>query len=222
MTIITLEGPSSVGKTTTAMAICEGSSAVRVPEVNELFDATQNDSTKWYHERQCDRWNRAVELEKEYDTVILDGDVFQPLWYNWSIQSLSEDERTLSQFMPRETLHDFYRTKLRDREIGFPDRYYVLMADEQTLRQRKANDETRTRHNFAAHIKIIDPQQAYWELFRSIAPKLVHFIHATDVAKTKTQLQHNDRLESSHVRRWSIEVLETLIEWLNDTPPSSL
>ncbi len=84
VTIITLEGPSSVGKTT-AMAICEGSSAVRVPEVNELFDATQNDSTKWYHERQCDRWNRAVELEKEYDTVILDGDVFQPLWYSWSI-----------------------------------------------------------------------------------------------------------------------------------------
>jgi deoxyadenosine/deoxycytidine kinase len=222
VTIITLEGPSGVGKTTTARAFCEVRSAVRVPEVNKLFDTTQEDSITWYYERQCDRWHRAVELEKEYDTVILDGDVFQPLWYNWSIQSLPEDERTLSEVASMESICDFYQFKLSEREVGFPDRYYVLMADEQTLRRRKANDETRIRHNFGAHVKIIEPQKAYWESLQSLSTELLQFIHATSVAETQAQLQHDDWSEKNHAHRWSVELLDALTNWLSKTDPSSL
>lgn len=221
MTILTLEGPSSVGKTTTAKAFCETESAVRVPEVNERFDITQNDSTTWYYERQCDRWRRAVELEEEYEVVILDGDVFQPLWYNWSIRSLPEDERTLDPFASMETISDFYRRTLSDREIGFPDRYYVLTADERTLRHRKANDETRARNNFEAHVRIADAQRAYWNYLQSQSPDRLRFVQATSVAETRTRLSCDDLPGADHAHRWSVELLEALLHWLDETAPVS-
>ncbi|WP_157259493.1 hypothetical protein [Paenibacillus sp. OSY-SE] len=33
-------------------------------------------------ERQVDRWQIAMEKSREYDYVLLDGDIFK-LWYDW-------------------------------------------------------------------------------------------------------------------------------------------
>jgi len=221
VTVVTLEGPSGVGKTTIASAICETESAVRVPEVNELFDTTQEDSTTWYYERQCDRWRRALELEDEYDVVILDGDVFQPLWYNWSLQSLPDEERTIEQFASVETIADFYRPILCEQDVGFPDRYCVLTADEQTLQRRKTMDETRTRHNFETHLKLNAPQRRYWEYLQSIAPNLLRFIDAVSITETGAQLQRDEWSEDDHDQRWSVEQFDALVDWLNETSPTS-
>jgi hypothetical protein len=219
VTIVTLEGPSGVGKTTAASGICEAESAVRVPEVNELFDTTQEDSTTWYYERQCDRWRRAIELEDEYEVVILDGDVFQPLWYNWSLQSLSSEETTVEQFAPVETIANFYRPKLSEQEIGFPDRYCILTADEQTLRRRKTMDETRTRQNFEAHLKLNAPQRRYWESLQSVAPKLLRFIDTVSITETRAQLQHDEWSGGDYDQRWSVDLFDALVGWLNETDP---
>src|SRR5215204_5437527 len=83
MSIICFEGASAVGKTTTAKALKDDGAFV-VPEVNQLFNRPENEAFEWYFERQVERWRIAEQQSKIYDLVILDGDPFQPLWYNWA------------------------------------------------------------------------------------------------------------------------------------------
>ena len=83
--LICLEGASGVGKTTTAREITKrsGSSTFIITEVNHLFERPQNEDKTWYFEKQIERFEMAKRKLKTYDTVILDGDIFQPLSYNW-------------------------------------------------------------------------------------------------------------------------------------------
>jgi adenylate kinase family enzyme len=83
MAVICFEGASAVGKTTTANEIAKKTNTYIIPEVNLLFKRPKNESKTWYLERQVERWHTAQEKLKQYDTVILDGDIFQPISYNW-------------------------------------------------------------------------------------------------------------------------------------------
>ena len=55
--------------------------AVHIPEVNVLFVRPSNPDPFWYYQRQieCYQIARSHAAEK---LVILDGDPFQPIWYN--------------------------------------------------------------------------------------------------------------------------------------------
>lgn len=48
MTIICIEGPSAVGKTTLARALAERIGAVAVPEVNQLFPRPPDEEPNWF------------------------------------------------------------------------------------------------------------------------------------------------------------------------------
>jgi deoxyadenosine/deoxycytidine kinase len=52
MTLICLEGPSAVGKTTTSKALADHYAAYIIPEVNQLFERPTPEPTYWYFERQ--------------------------------------------------------------------------------------------------------------------------------------------------------------------------
>lgn len=82
--VICLEGASGVGKSTTACELSKRYSAYTVPEVNVLFERPDPMPRYWYFERQAERWQIAQEKLVDHEIVILDGDVFQPLWYNWA------------------------------------------------------------------------------------------------------------------------------------------
>ncbi|HEY9650862.1 MAG TPA: AAA family ATPase, partial [Coleofasciculaceae cyanobacterium] len=84
MPLICLEGASAVGKTTTSKALAERYGAYIVPEVNQLFQPPTPEPIYWYFERQVERWTLAQSQLKNHDLVVLDGDPFQPLWYNWA------------------------------------------------------------------------------------------------------------------------------------------
>ena len=45
---------------------------------------------------------------------ILDGDVFQPIWYNWACRYPPE-------FLSKEETHAFYKSMLAEEKIAFPD-----------------------------------------------------------------------------------------------------
>lgn len=51
MPIICLEGPSGVGKSTTAQELMERVGAVAIPEVNELFQRPDAMLENWYLEK---------------------------------------------------------------------------------------------------------------------------------------------------------------------------
>ncbi|WP_248905015.1 ATP-binding protein [Halocatena marina] len=219
MTIISLEGASAVGKTTTAKALCTEFDAYRVPEVNTLFDTSEEDATTWYFERQCDRWQLAVDRETDHELVILDGDVFQPIWYNWIAHHQTNTHATIDEFAPLDSICRFYREKLKEKSVGFPDRYFLLTATDETLRRRKRNDETRIRRNFEYHLQCITPQKMFFEKLHKLSPEIVRFLDAqclsTNRSKIAAQLPREDCVD-----RYSIERLNALAEWVSETVPS--
>jgi hypothetical protein len=154
MPIICLEGASAVGKTTTSIGIAKNTSTFIIPEVNLLFERPKKESKTWYLERQVERWQIAQEKIKEYDTLILDGDIFQPLSYNWCF-----DFKLYNQSL--DFLYRFYLSEIKAGRIDFPDKYFYLVTTRENLRYRKENDCTRKRRNFEKHLDILEPHERY-------------------------------------------------------------
>lgn len=76
--IICFEGPSGIGKTTMCKLLSTDFNIV--PEVNLLFNRPKKAAKYWYHERQVERYELCYQSNRP---SILDGDIFQPIWYNW-------------------------------------------------------------------------------------------------------------------------------------------
>ncbi|MFC4550983.1 MULTISPECIES: ATP-binding protein [Halorussus] len=220
MTIISLEGASAVGKTTTAEVLCDEFDAYRVPEVNALFDTSKEDSTTWYFERQCDRWEIAIDREKEHEFVVLDGDVLQPLWYNWIAHHLSDELATVEEFAPLDSICHFFREKVQEQSIGFPDRYFLLFTDDNTLKQRKGNDEKRTRRNFESHLQFATPQRRYFEKLQTLSPKKVRFVRAQSVNTNRDTIRAELPSSDDRTGRYSLDVLDAIFDWAEETSPS--
>jgi deoxyadenosine/deoxycytidine kinase len=174
MPVICLEGASAVGKTTTAGALRENHGAFVVPEVNQLFQRPADEPAEWYFERQVERWQIALARSRIHELVVLDGDPFQPLWYNWAYD-----------FRDRQDLYfmeSFYEPRIQNKTAGFPDLYFILAASEAELRKRKASDEARQRRGFETHLKMIEPQRRYFQSMQDFSPHRVVFLNAVSVA----------------------------------------
>lgn len=212
MTLICLEGPSAVGKTTTSKALADHYAAYIIPEVNQLFERPTPEPTYWYFERQVERWTIAQEKLKTHELVVFDGDPFQPLWYNWSYNFVD--------WQPLEVLRDFYRQHIVAQTLGFPDAYIVLTINEIELRQRKDNDLTRKRSGFAKHLQIIEPQQRYFQAMNNIAPGFVHLIEARSVEDNlKNIIETLPSFSKLPEHPYSLTLFDFLIKWLSTNKP---
>jgi hypothetical protein len=161
----------------------------------------------WYFEKQVERWDLAVKASKNYEIVILDGDPFQPLWYNWSYD--------FDVLEPLKSITGFYREKFAAGKIGFPDKYFILTVETDELKKRKIKDASRTRKNFDRHLRFIEPQIAYFDFVKSINNDLVKFIANKEIEKTGAQVInsiHNSR-SSKHL---SLELFDSIKNWLNN------
>ena len=171
--IICFEGPSGVGKST--MSELLSATYNIVPEVNLLYERKGGESKYWYHERQLDRYERCSNANR---ASILDGDIFQPIWYNWVCKYPQK-------FLSKEETHTFYREKLLASQMRFPDLYIVFEAPESELRKRKENDKLRRRRNFEKHLKIIEPLKTYYQFLLAETALNLCFIEYTTIADTK-------------------------------------
>jgi hypothetical protein len=81
--IICFEGAPAVGKSTTSQIMANRYKAFVVPEVNLLFARPKNEPENWYLNRQVARWEMGMRQLDNFDWIIFDGDLFQPLWFNW-------------------------------------------------------------------------------------------------------------------------------------------
>jgi thymidylate kinase len=206
--IFCLEGPSAVGKTTLARELSRAFGFEIIPEVNELFKRPSNPSKSWYFERQLDRWSLAAKAGNS----LLDGDPFQPLWYNWVYSQ--EGYESL------DALSSFYRSHVRANSIRFPDCYLILTLDQKSLRVRKEGDTTRKRSNFDKHLEFIDPQKRYFDSLRNQDPERVDFISADSAAEEIKSLV-GTRLKKTVARAPidELRLFDTMIEWLRETSP---
>lgn len=185
MSIICLEGASAVGKTTVSKLLEKEFGYVRIAEVNELFERSRNESNTWYFERQVDRWKLARKISIKGGVAVLDGDPFQPVWYNWifandGLQPLSE-------------VFDFYQCKVQSGDIEFPNKYILLKTSYSELNARKLADTTRTRRHFDKHIKLIEPQFDYFKAMCDISVHSVEFIESDDPSKVSSKIVNLDK-----------------------------
>jgi deoxyadenosine/deoxycytidine kinase len=203
--IIALEGASAIGKSTTARELSIVHGLKVIPEVNELFDRTSSDSEVWYLERQIDRWKMALEVSKSGGMAVLDGDVFQPLWYNFIF---SKDP-----LQPIDLVIDFYRSALVKNKISFPDIYFILTSSMASIRNRKDSDPTRKRDNFDKHTLMIEPQKAYFRELKKIHNEFVNFIVHDDISETLGSLKLLVNKPAPKIDKFSIfNAIEKYIE----------
>jgi len=168
MSIICLEGASAVGKTTVCKLLEKEHGYIRVAEVNELFKRSSNEPIDWYFKRQLERWKMANDISKNGDVALLDGDPFQPVWYNWIYSNEG--------LQPINEVIKFYLNSVINCEIEFPDKYILLTTTESELCNRKELDTIRSRRNFGKHLKLVDPQVQYFKTMKNSSPRTVEFI----------------------------------------------
>lgn len=203
--IICLEGPSAVGKTTLAAALARECGAEIVAELSDGPPPPIHDSAQWFVDQHVALWNRARSLASRAPYVILDGDPFKGLWYNWIYAADG---------WPRvEANAALYREHVRQGSLAFPDLYVLLRATEAQLRQRRSGDPTRTRRNFEQHLALIEPQRRYFAALNDAAPGRVLFRETTD-RETLVPAVHDavTALESSSID--GPQLLETLVDWV--------
>jgi deoxyadenosine/deoxycytidine kinase len=128
MTIICLEGASGVGKSTTSSILEYEFGFEVIPEVNFLFKRSANESDTWYFEKQIERWKLAENIFLNGRVAVLDGDIMQPLWYNWIFDDLG--------FQAIDQVIEYYSKAIKNRIIKFPDKYFILKASVNELRTR--------------------------------------------------------------------------------------
>lgn len=208
MPIICFEGASAVGKTSLSKYLHDNYNAFVIPEVNLLFGRKPDEPKFRYFEKQVERWDLAFKSSKNYEIVILDGDPFQPLWYNWAYN--------FDVLEPLESITGFYREKLAAGKIGFPDKYFILTVETDELKKRKIKDASRTRKNFDRHLRFIEPQIAYFNFVKSINNDLVEFIENKEIEKTGEKIISSigDSCPNKHL---SLELFDSIKNWLNKT-----
>lgn len=200
--IVCFEGPSAIGKTKLSESFSDRFNIV--PEVNLLFEKDETASKLWYYEKQVERYRLCQESTK---TSILDGDIFQPLWYNW-IYGYPSD------FPSKQETIKFYSRMIEEGRIKFPDLYIVFHTDENELKLRKEKDISRTRRNFEKHLKIIKPQQEYFKFLNRHTDVDVVFVNFTDLNVTRDIVA--SIIQSKTVKEKSDQrIFNSLTNWLN-------
>lgn len=207
MPITCFEGPSAVGKSTTAKAFKESRDAFVVPEVQELYVRPADEPADWYFQRQAERWSMAEEQRGYHQLVILDGDPFQPLWYNWAYN--------FAGWQGLDFMERFYRTRIEDGTIRFPDLYFIFGANEAELRKRKEGDAGRRRRGFEHHLKMIEPQRRYFRAMQAHDPRRVIFLEAeTTAASMRFIQQHLFSASAQADAAEPGELFDRMIDWM--------
>ena len=211
MAIICLDGPSAVGKTSNSQRVAERMKGVAIQEAKGARYIPEHltgwDRTQWLLDAQAERWSEAVEVERSGRLAVLDNDHFK-LYYDWVYGFVEGTEAGLL---------DFYRNRLLEQQIGYPDRYYILDADEAVLRSRKESDTTRSRRGFEKHIAIIEPIQRYFKAMEVEAPGLVTFLRSDEVESTSYQIiEQIPHASSPH--RSSVALFDAMWAWMETHP----
>ena len=209
MGIIAFEGASAVGKSTTCRELEKNYGAYIIPEVNSLFERPKMNIEHGIFEKQVERWNIAVQKSKQYELVILDGDIYQPLSYNWCFHFDIFNQ-------PLSLIENFYKEKMINRKLAFGSYFYLYTNDEE-LRKRKVSDETKRRRNFEKHLHISKSFQRYYENLNTVTDGYCKLIEAKSVRNNELEIVRNSQnLNVCEERRFDVSKLDAITKWLKE------
>ena len=169
--IICVEGPCAVGKTTLAAALARSAGVSMIEEVSgpPPIGVPQE---LWFVGKHVETWRHAARLAARDPLVVLDGDPFKGLWYDWVF---APDPRTAVA-----KAAELYMVELHHGALGVPDLYVALNATEEQLRKRRMGDVTRSRRSFEKHLRLVRPLQRYFTELATIVPAHVLRLETAD------------------------------------------
>lgn len=191
--IITFEGAPAVGKSTVASHLESSYGCSAIPEVNKLFGKDNRDDDLWYFQKQVERWQLA--LQGDHKLTILDGDIFQPIWFN-SVFSKND-------WCDIDKMFEFYSQMVKAGKIQFPDTYVYFYIREELRSQREQERGNALGKSSEAILNKINRyskfaafQERYFSDLNKEFPGLVTFLESKDIlgstqAVTSIQASHN-------------------------------
>lgn len=207
--VVCLEGPSAVGKTTLAAALARKAGAAVVPELAAAGAPSIPESAAWFAERSAEQAGLARSLAATAPFVVMDGDPFKGLWYNAVFAG--------DGWPGVEVVGPLYRAAVARGALSFPDLYVVLVATEAQLRERREADATRTRRNFEAHLRLLDPLRRYFGALHEANPARVLRLDTRDREGLVDAVREGVRKLPPGAPD-SGRLLERMIEWVAAHP----
>jgi hypothetical protein len=206
--IIALEGALATGKSTVANHLASHHGAIAIEEVSKYFRRPDPEPYDWYFERQLDRLKIARRHAEQGNLVILAGDPFQPIWFNWIYPELG--------FAPWAYVLEFLEHQVSDKLL--PHFYgFLTSSDEEMYHRQIARELTRGRTEAEArakhdhYAKMVVPQRSFFLALGDEFPGFVQHVPPGEVAEmARSLLVHSFATPNTpqffgFVRRWLSE-----------------
>ena len=208
--IVALEGAPATGKTTVANYLVEHHGASRIPEVNELHPVRPHPEPEyWYCMQQITRADRARESAT---FSVLDGDVFQPVWFSWLYPTwgLLEWQKALQYFQDKSA------------STPAPSFYVYLYVDPKERHSREharclasGRDARRATRKFSRYEGMLGPQKAYFDKMSDAFPGYVLTIFASELSRVASAVLEFQPATAPGTR----ELLDWMSVWLDEHRP---
>lgn len=212
--LICLEGPSAVGKTSTCKLLESNNNAFIVKETifRPLEGCSLREQALFYLRKEVERWKLAREKLADHPIVVMDSDPLKPLWFNWAFSFVKG--------LPLSELDKFFRPFVSNGEMGYPDKYFVLTADEDELFRRRKEDKVRRRPEFEKLSCINEPRLRYYDYLSTIMPGVIERIEIVDIKKTYDRIRTTIK-KGLPKKKYLDEVYYTkTISWLTENTVS--
>jgi hypothetical protein len=142
-----------VGKTSLAAALAKAARATVLPELDATGAPPPAEAEPWFTQRHAAKWRRALDAAESAPLVVMDGDSWKGLWYNW----LHADEG----WPGVDVVSELCAMGLQEGRLAPADVYVILEADVDALRARRHADPTRLRRNQERHLERLPAFAAY-------------------------------------------------------------
>jgi GTPase SAR1 family protein len=176
--IIVVEGLSAAGKTTWCHR-CAGEYLIKesYPEKRPDRNAGPSEAARLWTEWNAKRWSDAVAMERAKGLAVCDTDPLK-LHFSWAMWQIGEasEAHWLAQL-------GFTREAIRNRRLGFGDRYLFKSINPLDAQQQRDRDTARPRPNFGLHLRLhrslvrwyetiakVMPERLVWELPQTLPP----------------------------------------------------
>lgn len=211
--LVTVEGPSAVGKTTllrravpAESVLGEDWAAVGVPGAAEPAEPLSLGAQRFWVDLNIRRWELLVDVEARRGMACADTDP-PKLYYNFALLKAGE--------LPREVFEGQWRLSreaIQDCRLGFVDRVVYLKASEEVLAERMAADTSRTRRNFWLHQRLTEAMEGYYAALERIRPGTVRWIDAEGEIPRRSAIGalSGEASEASRRDRYDVALLDDL------------
>ena len=209
--IVALEGAPATGKSTIAAYVEDRHGGFCIEEVNKIFDRPKPEPQNWYYERQLDRLSQAKDAESDHDLVVLAGDPYQPVWFNWMFPDWGFEPwqvvlRFFSERQDAGLMPDFFGFTHVDED----ERYKRLIA--RLLARGHSRDLAEAKH--AKYQPMTAVIRAYFEALGSEFPGFVLMIETGNMEQSTKEIRaHRPYSPDSH------QLFSFMETWLSANKP---